>query len=205
MPIGGANLVKKRGRPEVDDFAVFLRMKEMQEARPGLSDRAAAAEIAARLGGITSTHVDRLRKRFGRLKRAGKLPPALERAVAEIRWHAEHLKGRIAKSLAIEEADQERDEREAGRLGLPVRGPELAEAILALQTEWEDLYYVTGDPGSAWIQLMHKGITEPDEVAETYKASIIRFDEVDRNLTLLKALQGRRGRINLLRGHPDAE
>ncbi len=160
-------------------------MRDAQTANPALSDRELARDAARNLAGTPETHVERIRKRYGRLRREGKLLNPIERDVATLRSMAVHHRARISERLAEREAELRLAEKAAAEVGLSIDTSEILETIEALATEIRVLEDTAGLPDMAFNVFLSLGVFEPDEMAEQYRIATTRMRTLKHQRDLL--------------------
>jgi hypothetical protein len=178
-------------------------MVELIAASPSLGVRGAAREAARQLGlpGQLSTHEDRLKKKYAKLRDAEQLPAVPEDAVLAIAGRY------IREAYAAREAGMQRlkdelaaMEQEAVALGFDISDPDLDPLIQELGREVDRFDLVAGgDLGMAVGILMERRLPVEAAVAE-YELARTRSKQLKKGLELLLEIRHRRRVQGLSKG-----
>lgn len=182
----------------VDDSAAILHMVELLEADPSLGVEGAAKIAARGMTGKESSHVERLRKKYRKLARAGQLPRGGHAGRRERRDNAiRQFYG--TRQTAIDDAKRQIPgvEREAEDLGIDISRLDLFELTTELEKHRESLETpARGNPIFASSWFLGRGIVDPEEAiarsrqAEEELARTEKQIEVVRKLRMLRDIAG---------------
>lgn len=177
------------GRREIEDEIAIQQMVDLLAVDPSLGVEGAAAIAARGMKGKLSTHIERLRKKYRKRKRAGTLPKAatwLERREADLREYLRIRKDDIvsAKRLLVD------TEREAESLGVDTSREDLFEYTQVLAGRKEHLQMITRDSlvfAGSWF--VDQGLTDPDAAVSRLRQAAEELEQIEKQIDVIRRLR----------------
>jgi hypothetical protein len=169
-------------------------------ADPSHRVRRAAAMVAAEWDGILETHVERLRSRYRREKKAGQLPQP-DTPESRLALQIGEVKALYAERAAwIEGAKRQlaAAEQEAKSLGFHLDPELLISRLDDLKEERSSLEsLLTAKPAFLFSALLDRGITSPEEGAKYIAAATVALRNLNKAIGVLGRAVELRSRIKL--------
>jgi hypothetical protein len=183
------------GKYDALDLVAIQKMVDLLEADPSLGVEGAATIAARGFPGKLSAHVERLRKKYRRLKKVNQLPKAgragrLERRAEDIRQYFKSRKADTdeAKLRLVEK------EREAEALGLDITRQDLFEYQRELERRKESLETpAMGSMLFAGSWFLEQGITDPEEAVASSLRAVEELELIEKQIEVLRELRMLRG------------